>query len=124
MIPRIDYSRSRGLAKSVEVIKTMVHFQQRHQVQCRTCSWRCKDFHYVVTLSDAFGPNINAFVIYWLPRNMELELLTPNPSSENTYEPTLLATHPLAPPARTTLLQTRAPTPITQNWKNSGESTW
>ena len=83
MIPRIDYSRSRGLAKSAEVNKSMVHFQQRHQVKCRTCSWRCKDFHYVVTLSDAFGPNINAFVAYGVrvPRNMELELLTPNPSS-------------------------------------------
>ena len=56
------------------------------------------------TLCSRLFKVINAFVAYrgWVPRNMGrgLELLNPNPSSQNTQEPALLATQPRAPPAR------------------------
>jgi len=58
------------------------------------------------TLLERFYAAINAFVACggWVPQEHgELELLTPNPNSQNTEEPALLATEQRAPPARKTL---------------------
>ena len=55
----------------------------------------------------------------------ELELLTPNPNSQNTQEPAVLATQPCAPPARKNPVPAPAPAPapVALNWKNSGKPT-
>ena len=42
---------------------------------------------------------------------LELQLLTPNPNSQNTQEPTLIATQPRASPAR----KNPAPAPNTRH---------